>query len=521
MIKIIRSVLLAALVLALGSCNFFNSATPTANNALLADLPPLGLTIQVQNATDIFDKVGQIVNYNYVITYTGSAALAGPATVVDAQGAVTCPDVNTVGNLNGSLDQNETLICKSAYSITQADLNAGNVTKNATASVGGVSSNAANLVTAMLQNKTLTLTKAANPVIYNQLGVVITYTYNIKNSGNVTLGPTQFTVTDDHIITPIICGSNITTLLPTENLSCTATYTIVQTDLNAAFVTNSATASGGGAGPSQPASVTINNSNVVQPNPNPSNLPAGTTIQHKVVAGEWMIQIARCYGASFTDVRTANPQVPDANIISVDTIVTVPRIGSVGKIYGPPCVGTHTVQSGDTWASIAQRYNADVVVLQAANPSSLLTVGSVIKIPLNSSTGVINTPAPTQTPGPTPTPTLTPTATFTSSPTDAIRITIPQGTNSTTVSGPLNGQAVIRYVVSGVQGQAMTVIVTATPTNEIAWAVYDPAGVAIRPLDANSSWTGTLTANGDYRIQLSGIGGSNKTYTLMVGFTTP
>ena len=116
MIKIIRSALLATIVLALGACSLFNPTTTTTtnNNSLVADLPALGLTIQIQNATDIFNTVGQVINYNYVISYTGSAALAGPVTVVDAQTAVACPDLVTVGNNNSSLDQNETIVCKSS-----------------------------------------------------------------------------------------------------------------------------------------------------------------------------------------------------------------------------------------------------------------------------------------------------------------------------------------------------------------------------------------------------------------------
>jgi LysM repeat protein len=512
MINIIRNALLVTTMLALGACNLFSPATPEAN-ALIAELPALGLTIQIQNATDVFNTVGQIINYNYVITYTGSAALAGPVTVTDVQTPVTCPDLVTVGNLDSSLNQNETITCKSAYSITQADLNTGTVTKNATASAGGVSSNAANIVTTMVQNKSLSLTKSALPVNYNQLGLLITYSYVVKNSGNVTLGPTQFTVTDDHIAAPINCGSNTVTLLPTETVGCTAPYTIVQADLNAASVTNNATASGGGVGPSQPASATINNSNVVRPNP--SNLPAGTTIQHTVVAGEWLIQLARCYGADFTDVRNANTHIIDPDIISIGTIVTVPRIGSAGIIYGPPCVGSHTVQTGDTWASIAQRYNADVVVLQAANPGASLSAGSVLKIPLNSAGAFISTPAPTV--APTATPTSTP------NPTDPTRISFAEGTTSSTINGTIAAQgASVRYVVAGNQGQLMNVTLTPTPANEVAWAVYDPSGVVIRPLDANTAWSGTLPATGDYRIEIISIlGTSSKTYSLVVSITAP
>ncbi|MBC7876809.1 MAG: LysM peptidoglycan-binding domain-containing protein [Anaerolineales bacterium] len=517
MIKIIRSILLATTALAMGACGWFAPAE-ASNNSLIADLPALGLSIQVKNSTDVFNTVGQIINYNYVIAYTGQAALSGPVTVTDAQGIVTCPDVATVGNFNGSLDQNETITCTSSYALTQADLTTGSVTKNATAIVGGVSSNAASIVTPTALNKILTLTKSANPASYGQAGAIITYTYTIKNSGSVTIGPAQFTVTDDHMLTPINCGANTVTLLPTETVICTATYTIAQADMNAAGVTNNATASGGGVGPSQSVSATVNNTTVVQNNP--SNLTSGTTIQHQVTSGEWLIQIARCYGANFTEVRNANTHITDPNVVLIDQTVTVPRIGSAGKIYGKPCITSHTVQSGDTWASIAQRYNADIVVLQAANSGSLLSAGSVLKIPLNSSTGVITIPVPTLTP--TVGIPVVPTVTLTAAPTDAIRITFAQGTTAATINGTVELVGTIRYLVSGTQGQEMKVLLSSTPPNEIAWAVYNPSGLALRPLDANPSWTGILPETGDYRIEILNIQGTtSKSFTLSVSIAAP
>ena len=111
MIKIIHGALFVTIILALGACNLFAPASADSNSLVAAN-PALGLTIQIQNATDVFNAVGQIINYNYVVTYTGSAPLAGPAAVADAQSAVTCPDVNTVGNLNSALDKDETLTCK-------------------------------------------------------------------------------------------------------------------------------------------------------------------------------------------------------------------------------------------------------------------------------------------------------------------------------------------------------------------------------------------------------------------------
>ena len=100
--------------------------------------------------------------------------------------------------------------------------------------------------------------------------------------------------------------------------------------------------------------------------------------------GEWLWQIARCYGADPKQVVLANPQLPNPAQILPGITVSVPNIGAGGRtIYGPPCVGTHTVQSGETWTSIAQLYNADVLVLQDVN-QGVLSTGRVLKIPLNS-----------------------------------------------------------------------------------------------------------------------------------------
>jgi LysM repeat protein len=126
-----------------------------------------------------------------------------------------------------------------------------------------------------------------------------------------------------------------------------------------------------------------------------SGLAAGTTLQYKVVQGEWLIQIARCFGADPAAIAKANPQVIDPDELDPGQTLTVPNIGSSGRIYGPPCIGSHTVQSGDTWNSIAAKYNADVVVLQMANKGASLTAGTVLRIPLNSA-GTGGTTGPTQ-----------------------------------------------------------------------------------------------------------------------------
>ena len=105
----------------------------------------------------------------------------------------------------------------------------------------------------------LTLSKTASPTTYTQIGHTILYTYVITNTGNATLGPSQFTIADNSLVEPFNCGPADNTLAANSSITCTAAYTITQADINAASLTNSATASGAGLPASQPVTVTITN----------------------------------------------------------------------------------------------------------------------------------------------------------------------------------------------------------------------------------------------------------------------
>jgi len=129
--------------------------------------------------------------------------------------------------------------CTASYTITQADLDAGSVNNSATAHAGGVNSTPATATVTAIQNKSISLTKAANPTTYNTVGQTITYTYTIKNTSNIDL-PGPFTVSDNKVAS-VTCASG--PLAPGASLNCTGTYTITQADLNAGSVTNIATAS--------------------------------------------------------------------------------------------------------------------------------------------------------------------------------------------------------------------------------------------------------------------------------------
>ena len=87
----------------------------------------------------------------------------------------------------------------------------------------------------------ISLTKTADVENYSGAGQVITYTYVIRNTGNVPIGPVQFTIDDDKINggEPFTCGPAGTTLAVDATVQCTAVYTTNTGDIDG-VVTNSA-----------------------------------------------------------------------------------------------------------------------------------------------------------------------------------------------------------------------------------------------------------------------------------------
>ena len=513
----IRTFLSLFILLVLTGCNLGGAANP----AVFGD-PVLRLTVQTQNNATTFNQAGEVINYQYVIMNSGTTPLSGPVIVIDTPRLPACPGLNTVGNQDNYLDQNESITCLAAYNVTESDVNTGSITNVATATAGNTTSNQTGITltrgTAQ-PSSVLKLTKTSDTQTYGAANQSITYTFSILNTGTSPLGPAQFTITDNKIGAPFNCGEANVTLAPNQPVTCSVPYTVTTADMTLANITNSASASGAGQ-TSAPATVTVVNllapATATPPTPTtatqapPSNLSPGSTIQHQVAVGEWLIQIGRCYGANFTELRNANPQIANPNFILPAMIVTVPRIGSAGRIYGPPCVTFHTVQSGDTWATLAQRYNADQTVLQKANPSGLV-VGQQAKIPLNSAGGggVVVTPIPATgvTPGVT---TVAP-----------MRITFDAGSPTASRTGFVNPGQTLQYLVAAQQGQTLSIQLMA-PTNQVSIGVNGPTGLALKPTDSNYTWSTSVLNNGDHTINLASLtGADSKSYTLQVTLTNP
>ncbi len=93
-------------------------------------------------------------------------------------------------------------------------------------------------------------------------------------------------------------------------------------------------------------------------------VPSSAT--HTVVQGEWLLQIARCYGTTIQSIRNHNT-IPYPDLIYPGQKLTITDIGSVGPYLGPPCISTHTVAAGETLASIATMYSITEAELARVN----------------------------------------------------------------------------------------------------------------------------------------------------------
>jgi hypothetical protein len=208
-------------------------------------VPALSLTRTASPMS--YSAVGQTITYGYTVTNSGTTTL-GPDQFTVSDSRVNAGSPFVCGLSATTLLPGTSVGCSANTTVAQADLDAGAVSSSATASGGGATSPAASTTLAATQTKALSLTRTASPSTYSAAGQTIAYGYTITNTGNVTLGPGQYTVSDTVVNAGAAfdCGANATILAPGVAVSCSASYTTTPSDVTAGSVSSTATAAGGG-----------------------------------------------------------------------------------------------------------------------------------------------------------------------------------------------------------------------------------------------------------------------------------
>lgn len=214
-----------------------------STTSTIASSPAIALDKQAGAVQDLDANgrdAGDTIAYSFIVTNTGNVTLS-TVSITDAKvGTVTCPA--------SSLTAGASMTCTAAaYTLTQADVDAGAV--NNTAFAAGTSPTGKSVSandstsTAIASGPNFSLTKTASPI--NDLdanghdaGDQVTYTFTIKNIGNVTLSSIALS---DPLVGTVSCPK--TQLAPGASMTCTAPiYTLTQADIDAGIRTNTVTA---------------------------------------------------------------------------------------------------------------------------------------------------------------------------------------------------------------------------------------------------------------------------------------
>ena len=220
---------------ATASANPPSGAAVTATDSVTSPITSAPrITLKKTAGTASGNKAGSTIPYTFLVTNTGNVTLTTVG-VTDAQvGTVSCP--------SGSLAPGGSTTCTATYTLTQADVDAGHVTNSATASAspptGAAVTSVDSITTPIASTPSVTLKKAAGTASGNAAGSTIPYTFLVTNTGNVTL--TSVSVSDAEVGT-VTCP--VTQLAPGAATTCTATYTLKQSDVDAGKVVNTAGAS--------------------------------------------------------------------------------------------------------------------------------------------------------------------------------------------------------------------------------------------------------------------------------------
>jgi hypothetical protein len=316
----------------------------------------------------LYSSVGDVITYSYFITNTGSQTLTGPMTVYDDKNAVTCPAVSV------TLAPLGVITCVGTYVITQADIDAGSVTNIATARAEGTgisSLTSTATVRGPQPAPSLRLEKTASPMAYSAVGDVITYSYLLSNTGNVTLtGP--FTVSDDK--NAVTCPAVPATLAPLGVTTCVGTYVIKQSDIDADSLTNIATARAEGSGVTSPP-VTLT---IFDPKPEAllGLIKTATPLVYSRVGQEIS------YRYEVTNIGTVTLTGP-FTVADDKNAVTCPGVpATLAPLGVTTCVGTYVITQADIDAgSVTNIATATAVGSQLTSASVSQTVTAANRPP--------------------------------------------------------------------------------------------------------------------------------------------
>ncbi|MEI5672350.1 MULTISPECIES: DUF7507 domain-containing protein [unclassified Nocardioides] len=324
---------------------------PDSTSTVITSVPAIALDKSASAVADTDGNgidAGDTITYSFKVTNTGSTTLQ-PVTVADAKvGAITCPTTALLPGANVSCTQK-------AYTLTQADVDAGKVENTATATgtapSGAKVTDADTTTTLLTATAAIELDKTAGSVADSDgngidVGDTVTYSFKVANTGNLTLQPV--TVTDAKVGT-VTCPT--TALVPGASLSCSSkSYTLTQADVDAGKVDNTATATG----------TTPTGAKVTGPDSTSTVLPAAPALDLDKSASAIVDKTGN--GADAGDTITYSFKVTNLGNVTLTSVgVSDDKVGTVTCPGGPLVPGASATCTSKAYTITQAEVNAGKV----------------------------------------------------------------------------------------------------------------------------------------------------------------
>jgi uncharacterized repeat protein (TIGR01451 family) len=342
--------------------------TPTSSVILPAVQAP-AVTVAKSSTTAAVTHAGQVVPYSFLVTNTGNVTVTG----VKVTDTVTAPSdpagLSPVSCPGTPLAPGATVTCTATYTVTQADVDHGSVGDSATAT-GTPPATAANPSPVPLppsppstssvpvtQSPSMSVLKSSTTAAVTRVGQVVPYSFLVTNTGNVTLTGVKVTDTvtppsDPAGLSPVTCPG--TPLAPGATVTCIASYTVTQADLDNGSVNDSATVTG------TPPATAANPSPVPLPPSTPSvtsvpvtQSPALSVLKSSTTAA--VTHAGQVVPYSFLVTNTGNVTLDHVAVTDTVTAPSDPLNLSPVNCPGTPlapgasttCTATYTVTQAD------------------------------------------------------------------------------------------------------------------------------------------------------------------------------
>jgi LPXTG-site transpeptidase (sortase) family protein len=320
-----------------------------------------GLTL-VKTVTETFyQAVDDVLHYQYQVTNSGAATLAGPVSIDDDLAIdEACPDLTTVGDNDAFLDPGESVTCAASYTITTDDISAGSVTNLATASADGVESNEDSQTvpyTGPTLTPSSTPTASETPLPTNTPTDTATATATDTPTETATATATSTpTDTPTPTETPTATDTPTATATPTD----TSTASPTATDTATAMATNTATAT--------PSATETSEPTIIDPALTKSGDPASAAVGESVV---FTVDIFNNGSGDAEDVVVTDV-IP--SFLTIDSVVISPLGPAISIVSNTITIDIGTLSPSEAYAvTIATTVNASASPPGGANSASLIT----------------------------------------------------------------------------------------------------------------------------------------------------